>query len=67
MTNTKLLLETVRLADGGKVVCNVQTPDDRMVLVYRMDLDLPTDVQGIRPGMTVSVDLDAVRPAQVSP
>ena len=27
MTNTKLLLETVRLADGGKVVCNVQTPD----------------------------------------
>jgi hypothetical protein len=27
MTNTKLLLETLRLADGGKVVCAVQTPD----------------------------------------
>jgi hypothetical protein len=27
MTATKLLLETLRLADGGKVVCAVQTPD----------------------------------------
>jgi hypothetical protein len=27
MANTKLLLETLRLADGGRVVCAVQTPD----------------------------------------
>lgn len=27
MTPTKLLLETLRLADGGRVVCNVQMPD----------------------------------------
>lgn len=26
MTKTKLLLETLRLADGGKVVCDMQAP-----------------------------------------
>ena len=60
---------TVRqIADQAEFTAgNVQTPDDRMVLVYRMELELPADVQGVRPGMTVSVDLDAARPAQVAP
>lgn len=60
---------TVRqIADQAEFTAgNVQTPDDRMVLVYRMELELPVGAQGVRPGMTVSVDLDAARPAQVSP
>ena len=27
MSNTKLLLETLRMADGGRVECSVSTPD----------------------------------------
>ncbi|MFN7163047.1 MAG: hypothetical protein ACK5VJ_00795 [Pseudomonadota bacterium] len=27
MTRTKMLLETLRLANGGKVVCDMQTPN----------------------------------------
>lgn len=29
-TKTKLLLETLRMADGGRVVCEVMTPDGLM-------------------------------------
>ena len=36
---------------------NVQTPADRMLLVFRVDLEVPPDASlGLRPGATVLVD-----------
>lgn len=45
---------------------NVQTPDDRTLLVYRMDLDIAADTPGLRPGMTVVVDLASAEAAEGS-
>jgi HlyD family secretion protein len=39
---------------------NVQTPDDRMLLVHRVELVLPADTASIRPGMTVVVAMDQI-------
>lgn len=41
---------------------NVQTPDDRQLLVHRVELVLPADAPAIRPGMTVVVDLAPFAP-----
>ncbi len=42
---------------------NVQTSEDRMLLVFRVDLEVASDAaQGLRPGATVLVDLDSRAP-----
>lgn len=37
---------------------NVQTPEERSKLVYRVKLSIPSEQKRLRPGMLVSVDLD---------
>jgi len=47
-----------RIADEAEFTSrNVQTPEDRMLLVFRLDLDLePTEEIPLRPGMSLVVD-----------
>lgn len=42
---------------------NVQTPEDRMLLVYRVDLEIaPSENPPLRPGSNVVVDFERVKP-----
>ena len=52
------IFDAAEFTDG-----NVQTPEDRMLLVYRIELGLePQDSVPVRPGMSVIVDFGGVAP-----
>lgn len=69
---TPIEARVMRIGDEAEFTAsNVQTPDDRALLVFEVELELPEGTPGARPGATATVDFAAAQrgapPAAATP